>query len=641
MDNYGFLKVAAATPMVSIADCNQNAKNIISLTQQAAQRGVEIVLFPELAITGYTCGDLFLQSTLLYAAEDALESVVKQTRKLPITIIVGAPIIDGDRVYDCAVVASQGKIMGVVPKRFIPNHGEFAEGRWFSSGIEVASKEIVLCNQEVDFGADITFNVNGVEFGIEISEDLFAATPPSSNLTVEGAKVIFNLSAHTEVVGKYEHIRQTVKQQSARTLSAYVYSAAGFGESSTDLLFCGGSIIAESGVILREGERFSIESQLIVADIDIEKLEMERRSSTTFRADGADSQTTVIEMEVPESLQSSTLDRDINPMPFVPSDITERAIVCEQVVKIQTLALAQRLQKTGCKSVTIGISGGLDSTLALLVAVRTFDLLGLDRKGIIGITMPGFGTSARTYANANILMEELKIEGREISIKEACSQHLKDIGHNPEERSIVYENCQARERTQILMDIANMHGGMVVGTGDMSELALGWATYNGDHMSMYNVNCSVPKTLIQHIVKWIAEHESNNNVSIALLDIVATPVSPELLPADKKGEIAQKTESLVGPYQLHDFFLYNFVKLGYSPSKITYLAELAFANQYDEETIIKWLRLFFSRFFTQQFKRSASPDGPKIGSLSLSPRGGWKMPSEANVNIWLNEIDTL
>ena len=641
MDKYGFLKVAAVSPNVSIADCNHNAEQIVALTQTAVQRGVEIVLFPELSVCGYTCGDLFLQSTLLDWVEEALYTILEQTRKLPITVIVGAPLLDCDRLYNCGVVITQGRILGAVPKRYIPSHEELCEGRWFTSGLEVESRNLMLCEQEVDFGSDLTFEVNGVEFGVELSEDLLVPTPPSTDMALGGAKVIFNLAAVADVIGKQDYIRTQIKAQSARTISAYVYANAGFGESTTDVVYGGGGVIAENGRVLCESDKFSLTPQLLVADIDIERLEMERRRSTTFRAASQQSETTVIEMEVPEGLRPSKLDREVNPTPFVPQQGQQREQTCRDIINIQTLGLAQRLKKTNCKSAVIGISGGLDSTLALLITTYTFDLLGMDRKGIIGITMPGFGTSNRTHSNANILMSELGITQREISIKESCLQHFADIGVSEDDRSVVYENSQARERTQILMDVSNMTNGMVVGTGDLSELALGWATYNGDHMSMYNVNCSVPKTLIQHLVKWIASNETNEKVASTLLDIVDTPVSPELLPADKQGEIAQKTEDLVGPYELHDFFLYNFARAGFRPEKILYLAQQAFDKKYPRKTILKWMRIFFGRFFTQQFKRSAVPDGPKIGSLSLSPRGDWKMPSDASMRLWLGEVESL
>lgn len=640
MDQFGFLKVAAAVPQVRVADCGFNAERIIALSQQAAQRGVEIAAFPELSLTGYTCGDLFLQSTLLDAAEEALEAVLKGTRKLPLALIAGMPVRHGSELYNCAVVMAQGRIMGVVPKCSIPNYNEFFEARWFASGAEITSDTVVLCGQEADFGRDLTFEVNGAEFGVEICEDLWVAVPPSSQLALAGAKVIFNLSASPEVAGKHDYLRSLVAQQSARTLSAYVYCSAGPGESSTDLVFAGNGIIAENGTILRESARFSTGEQLTVADVDIERLETERRRMTTFRTEDAAAETTVVELEIPESLRPETLDRDIDPAPFVPANDARRSERCEEILSIQACGLAQRLTHTGSKCAVIGISGGLDSTLALLAAVRAFDRLGISRKGIIGITMPGFGTTDRTYRNAVDLMHELGVTEREISIRKACEQHFADIGLDPSDRSAAYENAQARERTQILMDVANMEGGLVIGTGDLSELALGWATYNGDQMSMYGVNCSVPKTLVRHLVEWSAEQLSGRIREI-LLDICDTPVSPELLPADAEGNIAQKTEDLVGPYELHDFFLYHFVRSGFGPAKILYLAQTAFQGRYDYPTILRWMQTFFRRFFSQQFKRSAMPDGPKVGSVSLSPRGDWRMPSDASAAVWLAQIEEL
>lgn len=641
MDNYGFLKVAAAIPQVKIADCDCNVERMIGLAEEAAQRGVEIVAFPELAVTAYTCGDLMLQPALLNAADAALAKLVKATRKLPLTMIVGAPLRHGETLYNCAVVFTQGRVLGVVPKTYIPDYGEFYENRWFASGAGIAEETIAVAGQAADFGADLTFAVNGAEFGVEICEDLWVAAPPSSHLALNGAKVVFNLSASPEGIGKYAYLRGLVAQQSARTIAAYVYCSAGFGESSTDLVFAGSGIVAENGRILREAKRFCMEEQLVVADVDIERLEFERRRNTSFRMNEAAGENTVIEMEIPEGLRAAALDRDIDPMPFVPQDETQRNERCEEIFRIQSHGLAQRLTHTGCKRVVVGISGGLDSTLALLVTGRTFDTLGLDRKGIVGITMPGFGTTGRTYNNALQLMRGLGVSVREIPIRDACTQHFRDIGLDSADRTAAYENAQARERTQILMDVANMEGGLVVGTGDLSELALGWATYNGDQMSMYGVNTSVPKTLVRHLVKWAADTEEDEAIRATLYDIIDTPVSPELLPADEDGKIAQKTEELVGPYELHDFFLYNFLRAGYGPAKILFLAEQAFRGSYDRATILQWLCVFIRRFFAQQFKRSAMPDGPKVGSVSLSPRGDWRMPSDASAAMWLKELEGL
>ncbi|WP_419510489.1 NAD(+) synthase [Alistipes sp.] len=641
MDNFGFLKVAAAVPHVRVGDCDFNAERIAAMADEAAQRGVEIVAFPELALTAYTCGDLLLQPALLDAADEAFARLVRDTRKLPLTLIAGMPLRHGAALYNCAVIFTQGRVLGVVPKTYIPDYTEFYENRWFASGAGISEETITVGEQRADFGAGLTFEVNGTEFGVEICEDLWTAIPPSSHLALNGAKVIFNLSASPEAVGKHAYLRQLVAQQSARTLAGYVYCSAGFGESSTDLVFAGNGIIAENGRILRSSKRFQLEEQLTVADLDIQRLEFERRRNTSFRMNEDATENTVIEMEIPEGLRAAALDRDIDPMPFVPQDEARRSERCEEIFQIQSHGLAKRLVHTRCEKAVIGISGGLDSTLALLVTVRTFDKLSLGREGIIGITMPGFGTTDRTYNNALELMRSLGVTVREIPIRDACMQHFKDIGLAPEDRSAAYENSQARERTQILMDVANMEGGLVVGTGDLSELALGWATYNGDQMSMYGVNASVPKTLVRHLVKWVADTESDAATRATLLDIIDTPVSPELLPADNQGRIAQKTEDLVGPYELHDFFLYNFIRAGYGPAKILFLAEQAFHGSYDRAAILKWLTVFFRRFFSQQFKRSAMPDGPKVGSAALSPRGDWRMPSDASAAVWLKELESL
>ncbi len=639
MDNFGFLKVAAAIPQVRVGDCAANARRIVAMAEEAAQRGVEAVVYPELAVTAYTCGDLLLQPVLLDAADEALAQIARASRKLPLTLIVGAPLRHGTALYNCAAVIAQGRVLGVVPKSYIPDYAEFYENRWFASGAGIAEEKILVAGQEADFGTDLTFEVNGAEFGVEICEDLWTAIPPSSQMALNGAKVIFNLSASPEVVGKYDYLRQLVLQQSARTIAAYVYCSAGYGESSTDLVFAGSAFIAENGRLLREAERFVLGERLIVADVDIERLAFERRRNTSFRVNGGATENTVIEMELPEGLRAAALDRPVDPMPFVPRAEADRNIRCEEIFRIQAHGLARRMEHTHCTRAVIGVSGGLDSTLALLVAVRTFDLLGLDRKGIIGITMPGFGTTDRTYGNALQLMRGLGVTLREIPIRKACEQHFADIGLDPADRSATYENAQARERTQILMDVANKEGGLVVGTGDLSELALGWATYNGDQMSMYGVNASVPKTLVRHLVRWVAENELDPATRATLLDVVDTPVSPELLPADADGKIAQKTEDIVGPYELHDFFLYHFVRAGSRPAKILLLAETAFRGTYDRATIRKWLTVFFRRFFAQQFKRSAMPDGPKVGSVALSPRGDWRMPSDASAAVWLADLE--
>ena len=627
---FGFVKVAAATPLVKVADCRANAEAINRMTAEAVAQGASVVVFPELSITGYTCGDLFLQSRLLAAADEALGSLLANPQ--PIVSIVGMPIYYRNNLYNCAVVIAGGKIEGIVPKSYIPNYSEFYESRWFTEGRDIRNTEIVICGQRVRFGADLLFKVHGVRFGVEICEDLWVPAPPSSDMALAGATLIFNLSATPEILGKHAYLRSLIKQQSARALCGYIYCSAGVGESSTDLVFTGNGIIAENGEIIAARERFVRNERLTVADIDVEHIFNERRRHTSFI--NLDNRFDILHIDLPQP--ESKLERSIDPAPFIPADLNEG---CREAFSIQAAGLAQRLSHIGCTKAVIGISGGLDSTLALLVTAATFDLLGLDRKGIVGVTMPGFGTTDRTYQNALTLMEELGITLREIPIRKACEQHFADLGLNPEDRGAAYENSQARERTQILMDLANMVGGIVIGTGDLSEAALGWATYNGDSMSMYNVNCSIPKTLVRKLVEWKAENDTNEKVRATLHDIVATPVSPELLPADSNGNIAQKTEDLVGPYALHDFFIYNFLRNGFSPAKIEYLAQHAFGEEFSAEEISHWLKIFLKRFFSQQFKRSAAPDGPKVGSVSLSPRGDLRMPSDAFVKEWLNELE--
>ena len=639
--NYGFVKVAAAVPRVKIADCNFNAKQLESLIAVADGKGVQIITFPEMCITAYTCGDLFGQQLLLEEAEMALMQILNNTRQLDIISIVGMPVIVNSTVINAAVVIQKGKVLGVVPKTYLPNYKEFYEQRWFTSALQIAETSVRLCGQIIPMGTNLLFETSDTIFGIEICEDLWSTIPPSSTLALQGAEIIFNLSADNEGIGKNSYLRSLISQQSARCISGYVFSSCGFGESTTDVVFAGNGLIYENGNQLAHNDRFSFEEQLIISEIDVEYLRAERRINTTFAASKgnipADKKPVRIATEFVNSKELN-LTRTFERHPFVPQGaaLNER---CEEVFSIQVAGLAQRLVHTGAKTAVIGISGGLDSTLALLVCVKTFDKLGLSRKNIIGVTMPGFGTTNRTYHNAISLMNSLGITVREISIKEACIQHFKDINHDINVHDVTYENAQARERTQILMDIANQTGGMVIGTGDLSELALGWATYNGDHMSMYGVNGSIPKTLVKYLVKWVAENEVDETSCITLLDIVDTPISPELIPADENGDIKQKTEDLVGPYELHDFFLYYFMRFGFRPSKIFMLASLAFKEVYDEETIKKWLLIFFRRFFNQQFKRSCLPDGPKVGSISISPRGDWRMPSDASAAAWLKEIE--
>ena len=638
MNPYGFFKVAGAIPAVRVGDCAFLADRHIELIRRATEHGAELVAFPELSLTGYTCGDLFLQPSLMRAAEKALEEVVRATADCPIAAVVGMPLVAGGRRYNCAVAFSQGEILGVAPKSHLPNYGEFYEPRWFASGADVKGSLVELCGQEVPFGVDVMFKINGVECGVEICEDLWVPNPPSAALAQGGARILINLSASPEVVGKHAYLRSLVSQQSARLRAGYLYVSSGFGESSTDLVFGGNILIADQGEWVAESERFSLEEQLLCAEIDVERIEVERTRTNTFAALHNEDSFVLYPCEFEP--KESPFERKINPMPFVPSDDATRHARCEEIFQIQAMGLAKRLEHTRCRSVVLGISGGLDSTLALLVVVKAFDKLGLDRRGIYGITMPGFGTTDRTYRNALDLMNQLGITQAEISIAKAVNQHFADIGLDPADRSATYENSQARERTQILMDYANKVGGLVIGTGDLSELALGWATYNGDHMSMYGVNGSIPKTLVRHLVRTAAE-QLGGEVEKTLLDIVDTPVSPELLPADEKGEIAQKTEDLVGPYELHDFLLYHFIRRGASPRKLLFLAEQAFAGRYSREVILHWMEVFFRRFFSQQFKRSALPDGPKVGSVSLSPRGDWRMPSDASAAVWMTEIETL
>ena len=637
MRKFGYFRVAVATPTVKVADCNTNAEHIVESICQANRSGVEVILFPELSITGYTCADLFLQATLLRGAEKALSAILSRTREIDTAAIVGLPVPFFGKLYNCAVVIAKGAIMGIVPKAYIPNYGEFYEARWFASWNESHNgAKVSLCGQESRIGNDLIFNINGTPCAIEICEELWVASPPSSKSSAI-AQVIFNPSASPATVGKYSYLKHLVSQQSARCLAGYVYASSGFGESSTDLVFTGTALVYENGTKLAASARYAIESQLIMADIDVDKLQYERQRMSTFHAT-MDNRYEIVGTKLEVDTNSDLLLRETDKHPFVPANKMLRDERCEEILSIQALGLAQRLNATFTKTCVIGISGGLDSTLALLVAVKAFDKLSLDRKGIIAITMPGFGTTNRTYTNATTLCERLGVSLREISIKEACIQHFKDIGLSADDRSVTYENSQARERTQILMDVANKEGGMVIGTGDLSELALGWATYNGDQMSMYGVNGSIPKTLVRYLIGWVAESYQGDKLYDILTDIIATPVSPELLPADENGDIAQKTEDLVGPYELHDFFLYNIVRCGFLPQKVLFLATKAFKDDYTEETILHWLRIFIRRFFTQQFKRSAMPDGPKVGSVTLSPRGDWRMPSDASYKLWLEEL---
>jgi len=633
---YGFVKVAAAIPAVKVADVDYNVAQVESLIAQAEGQGVEVVVFPELCLTGYSCQDLFREQLLIDKSEEALLVLMDFTRKLDVISIVGLPVQIGSLLYNCAAVIQGGSLLGVVPKTYLPNYGEFYEKRWFASAQDLTAQEIYLAGSPIFVTPDpVVFSTaDGARFGIEICEDVWAPTPPSNRLSLAGADIIFNLSASDELIGKHAYLRSLLCQQSARTMSGYVYASCGFGESTQDVVYGGNAMILENGHLLCEGERFSLQPQIKIMQIDVERLRTERRTNSTFITAQAQVKSHIVTVSCKPVVQRDfELIRPVDPHPFIPSE-EKMQESCEEILNIQVAGLAKRLYHIGGTKAVIGISGGLDSTLALLVTVKAFDKLGLERKGIIGITMPGFGTTDRTYQNALKLMNELGVTVREISIAKAVMQHFQDIGQDPKIHDITYENSQARERTQILMDVANKENAIVVGTGDLSELALGWATYNGDHMSMYGVNAGVPKTLVRYLVSYL----SGEMATEVLLDIVDTPISPELIPADEQGRIKQKTEDLVGPYELHDFFIYYFMRFGFRPSKIFLLAQKAFAGRYDEEVIKKWLQTFCRRFFSQQFKRSCLPDGPKVGSVSLSPRGDWRMPSDASSVLWLKDL---
>lgn len=641
--NYGFIKVASAVPSVKVADCKYNVEQIEQQIILAEGQGVEIIVFPELSLTGYTCQDLFRQNLLLETTESAMLMLLDFTRQLNIISIVGLPIAVGDLLLNCAAIIQKGQILGIVAKEYLPNYNEFYEKRWFASVQDLRTTELRFAGNQINlsFTPQIFVTCDGVRFGVEICEDVWAPTPPSNHLALAGADIIFNLSASDELIGKHDYLCKLLAQQSARTITGYVYSSAGFGESTQDVVYGGNALIFENGHLLQSGPRFAMTPQMQVAQIDVERLRTERRGNTTYvnaqrRMIGED----VIFKNAHSILPKDfVLERPVDARPFIPSpDMMEKS--CEEILNIQVMGLAKRLVHTGCQKVVIGISGGLDSTLALLVCAMTFDKLGLDRSGIIGVTMPGFGTTDRTYTNAIKLMESLRITIREISIAKSVTQHFEDIGHDISVHDTTYENSQARERTQILMDVSNQEGGLVIGTGDLSELALGWCTYNGDHMSMYAVNASIPKTLIACLVKFVAG-TMDAGTSATLHDVVDTPISPELVPADEDGNIQQKTEDLVGPYELHDFFLYYFMRHGFRPLKIFLLAQKAFEGQYEDDVIKHWLKTFFRRFFSQQFKRSCLPDGPKVGSISLSPRGDWRMPSDASSELWLRECEML
>jgi NAD+ synthase (glutamine-hydrolysing) len=715
---FGFIRVAAAMPRVKVADVDANVEEICRMAEIAENEQVSILAFPELSVTGYSCGDLFAQELLVSRAEEGVKRLKTFSRGKSLTLVVGVPVRVRGSLYNCAAVIQNGSLKGIVPKIYLPTYNEFYESRWFSSGCDflsdtlsaygriednakdcsspAAGAEISYAGHKVNVYPNMLFNVGRATFAIEICEDLWTPIPPSSHHALAGAQIIVNLSASNEVLMKHQYRKQLVSQQSARTISAYVYSSCGYGESTQDVVYAGSSLIYENGSLMAENKRFSLESGMICADIDIDKLSVLRQKESTFHSvapDGTGDGMDALRYFAVASGNGAATDfekclrRHIDPHPFVPGNAAERDERCREITDIQVIGLATRLAHIHSQTAVIGISGGLDSTLALIVTVLAFDKLGWDRKRIIGITMPGLGTTTRTHSNASDLMAALGVTSLEIPIGKAVAQHFSDIGQNPEVQDVTYENSQARERTQILMDVANKENGIVVGTGDLSELALGWATYNGDHMSMYAVNASIPKTLVRYLVGWAAENHFESDVAVAaghgavgacggivgaagdesacggvedrgtlletsrgdssgrkrsvreiLMDIIDTPVSPELKPADSEGNITQKTEDLVGPYELHDFFLYHIFRFGARPSKVYFLARKAFEGVYDDATILKWLNTFIRRFFAQQFKRSCLPDCPKVGSVSLSPRGDWRMPSDAWRTIFLNDL---
>lgn len=631
----GFVKVAAATPDIRVADVEFNTQNIINAMEEAQKNGAKILVFPELCVTGYTCSDLFDHSVLLKASRKALLEIAENTNDKDMLVFVGAPLEVNGKLYNVAAAMNQGEIIGFTTKTFLPNYGEFYEMRQFTPGPQTV-REITFEGKKIPFGPQILFQAEGMEelvVAAEICEDVWSPVPPSIQAALEGATMIVNCSASDETIGKDTYRRALISGQSARLISGYIYANAGEGESTTDLVFGGHNIIAENGTILKESSRYV--NEIIYSELDLQRITGERRKNTTFQP--LDEETLV---RVPFTIEETKtfLTRTFPKKPFVPSDEQTRAQRCEEILTIQAMGMKKRLAHTNARTAVVGISGGLDSTLALLVTARAFDMLGRDKKDIIAVTMPCFGTTDRTYQNACEMSKKVGATLIEVPIADAVNVHFRDIGHDPEDHSVTYENCQARERTQVLMDIANKTWGMVIGTGDLSELALGWATYNGDHMSMYGVNASVPKTLVRHLVKYAADDTKDEALKNVLYDVLDTPVSPELLPP-KDGDIAQKTEDLVGPYELHDFFLYFMLRFGYEPSKIFRIACMTFDGEYDKETIFKWLETFCRRFFSQQFKRSCLPDGPKVGTVALSPRGDWRMPSDACVAVWMKDLE--
>jgi len=629
---YGYYRVAAAVNTTTVANPSRNAEEILALIEEAHQKEVSVVVFPELTLTGYTASDLFLNQTLLSEQNRALQNILKNIQTVDTVAIIGIAVLEADRLYNCAAVLQNGKILGVIPKSYLPNKKEFYEKRQFTSGRDIVRTTTEILGEEVPFGVDLLFtDSKEMTFGIEICEDLWAVTPPSNHMASNGANLLFNLSASNELIGKHEYREELVRTQSARCMAAYVYSSAGVGESTTDTVYGGHAIISEYGSTLAQNERFSMESHLITADVDLEKLRWLRLNESSY-GDGRRKKTRTVKVGKLPAL--SSLQREINPTPFVPSEYADKTHRCDEIVHIQAHGLIKRMRHAHIKKAVIGISGGLDSTLALLSTHRAFEMMKWDPADIIAVTMPGFGTTSRTKSNAVKLCEALGVTLKEVDITELSLKEFEAIEHDPAEHSVTYENVQARARTSILMNMANKEGGLVIGTGDLSEIALGWSTYNGDHMSMYALNSGIPKTLIKYVIEY---YKRNNKIADIIDDILDTPISPELLP-HKDDEITQETEEIVGPYELHDFFLYHFIKYGAKPEKIRFLALKAFDTKYDEETITKWLKLFFRRFFTQQFKRSCMPDGPKVGTISLSPRADWKMPSDADFEAWIEVL---
>ena len=638
MNEYGYVKVGASTVELKVSDTIYNVEIIKKQIDEAINKNIQIISFPELSITGYTCGDLFNQDILIDASYEGIKDLVNYSKDKMIVIIVGSPIKCENKLYNCAVVINNGKILGIVPKTYIPNYNEFYEMRWFKSSTDLKVKEINLLNENVPIGVDLIFTNklnDELKFGVEICEDVWSLYPKSNDYASKGANIIFNLSASNEITGKYDFRKELVKMQSIKTISGYVYASSGINESSTDLLFSGASLIYENGKLLGENSRFDFNSNLIYSDIDIKKLINDRRKNTSFISNNNKEYRNVYFV----TSKNNSISRKYSKYPFVPLNEEKREERCREIINIQSSALAKRLKHTNIKKCVIGVSGGLDSTLAFLVIKKAFEKLNIDNKNIIAVTMPGFGTTNRTYENAISLIKINNATLMEIDIKKSCLVHYSDIGQDINNHDITYENAQARERTKILMDIANKENALVIGTGDLSELALGWCTYNGDHMSMYSVNSSIPKTLVKYLVKYIADTDIKNKK--VLYDILSTPISPELLPADENGNIKQITEDKIGPYILHDFYLYHFLRYGASPKKIYMLAVNTFSSEYSNEEILKWLKVFIKRFFTQQFKRSCMPDGVKVGSISLSPRGDLRMPSDASYNIWIKELEEI